>query len=137
MTRVLLVEDEAAVALLISISLEDEGHEVVVCPNGRKGLEAARGAQFDVIVTDFMMPLLDGMEMIRAMRADGITAPIVLTSAIPERRIPGRDSDLYQGFLQKPYHEDRLVDLVERLLGGTTGSSDQPKDDEQLLSPSR
>lgn len=134
MSRVLLVEDEAAVALLIGISLEDEGYEVVVRPNGRKGLEAMREAKFDVVVTDFMMPLLDGMEMIRAMRADGVDVPIVLTSAVPERRIPGRGGDLYQGFLQKPYHEDRLAALVERLLGGGTGGP-VPANEERRLSP--
>ncbi|PRY95584.1 two-component system response regulator RegX3 [Hasllibacter halocynthiae] len=121
MSRVLLVEDEAAVALLVSITLEDEGHEVVVRPNGRKGLEAMRAGGFDVVVTDFMMPSLDGVEMIRAARAEGIAMPVVLTSAVPERRVPGRDEGLYQGFLQKPYHEDRLVQLVERLLNGAEG----------------
>lgn len=81
-----------------------------------------------------MMPLLDGMEMIHAMRADGVDLPIVLTSAVPERRITGRGGDLYQGFLQKPHHEDRLAALVERLLGGGTGGP-VPANEERCMSP--
>lgn len=86
-----------------------------------------REAKF--VVTDFMMPLLDGMEMIHAMRADGVDVPIVLTSAVP-----GRDGDLYQGFLQKPHHEDRLAALVERLLAGGTGGP-VPANEERRMSP--
>lgn len=134
MSRVLLVEDEAAVALLISISLEDEGREVVVRPNGRKGLDVMREGGFDIVVTDFMMPALDGMEMMRAMRADGITVPIVLISAVSEARIPGHDDGLHQGFLQKPYHENRLIEVVEQLL--TDASSDGVGTVNDVSSPS-
>ena len=118
MTMVLVVEDEATLALLATITLEDEGYEVAVAANGRKGIETARERRPAVIVTDYMMPAVDGIEMMRTLREDGLETPIILVSAVSERRIPGREEGLYQAYLTKPYHERDLVRLVGHLLDG-------------------
>ena len=118
MSRVLVVEDEATLALLATLTLEDEGHDVVVAPNGQKGLAAIAEHQPDVVVADFMMPVMDGMEMLRHLRKSGAVVPVLLTSALSEMQIPGHGDGLYQAYLLKPYHERELTRLVGELLNG-------------------
>lgn len=114
--RLLVVEDEATLALLTSMTLEDEGFEVVVAPDGQKGLEAARAQAPDLIITDFMMPRMDGLEMLRTLRGEGFDAPVVLTSAVPQQQLPIDGEKPFEAYLAKPYHEGELAKLIRRML---------------------
>lgn len=116
MARVLIVEDEAMLLMIASITLEDEGHEVVTASNGRKGLEYARKGPVDLIVTDFMMPDVDGIEMLRTLREEGFDRPAIVTSAIPERQLPHGAEGLFGRFIPKPYMEDDLARTVLSVL---------------------
>ena len=118
MSLILIVEDEVTLSLLAAMTLEDEGYRVIVAANGASGIEAARENAPDMIVTDYMMPVMDGVEMITALREDGFTVPILLTSAVAEAQIPGREDLDYDAFLPKPYHENRLLKLIEAHLSG-------------------
>jgi len=114
---ILIVEEEVTLSLLAAMTLEDEGYEVVVVANGIQGVEAVRERAPDLVVTDYMMPVMDGVEMIRALREDGFAGPVLLTSAVAEAQIPGAEALAYEGFLAKPYHEHRLLKLIEAQLG--------------------
>ncbi|MER0238864.1 response regulator [Fulvimarina sp. MAC8] len=116
MTRLLIVEDEATMAMLTSLMLEDEGYEVVIASNGKKGLEMVRELTPDAIVSDYMMPTMDGLEMVRQLRAEDFEIPVLLLSAIPERRLPVSGEKAYQAYLAKPFLEKDLVDLVAALV---------------------
>ena len=129
MSRILVVEDEATLALLATLTLEDEGHDVIVASNGRKGLGAVAEHQPDLVVADFMMPVMDGIEMLRRLRSAGATVPVLLTSALSERQIPGHEDGLHQAYLHKPYHEGELVKLVTQLLGGAGREADRSERD--------
>lgn len=118
MSVILVVEDEATLALLATLALEDDGHEVIVASNGQRGLTAVKEHQPDLVVADFMMPVMDGMEMMRRLRQDGAQLPVLLSSALPEGQIPGHDEGLHQAYLHKPYHEGDLAKLVRELLDG-------------------
>ena len=118
MSRVLVVEDEATLALLATLTLEDEGYDVVVAANGQKGLAAIAEHQPDMVVADFMMPVMDGIEMLRRLRDKGGVVPVLMTSALAEKQIPGHGDGLYQAYLHKPYHERELARLVGELLNG-------------------
>lgn len=122
MRLILIVEDEVTLSLLAAMTLEDEGYRVVTASNGTRGIEAARRHAPDLVVTDYMMPVMDGVEMIRILRADGFSAPILLTSAVAEMQIPGREGLGYDAFLPKPYHENRLIRMIEEHL------ADRPPD---------
>ena len=113
MTTILIVEDEVALSLLASMTLEDEGYDVITAFNGEKGLAAALKHGPALIVTDYMMPVMDGIEMIRKLRNAGFDGPVLLTSAVSERQIPGRQEVVYDAFLAKPFHEDLLVEAVK------------------------
>lgn len=81
--RILFAEDQKTLQLLTSKLLQDAGAEVVVCDNGKQALEAFRAGEFDIVLTDLMMPEMTGDELIRYIRADGFTGQVVaLTAAI-------------------------------------------------------
>ena len=71
MPTVLIVEDEFAIADLLEMVLTDEGYRVLHAANGRQGLERlAEGPRPDLVISDYMMPILDGAGMLKAMRDD-------------------------------------------------------------------
>ncbi|NDW03493.1 response regulator transcription factor [Jiella pacifica] len=117
MARILVVEDEAMLLMLASIALEDHGYEVLSAANGRKGLELARSEHFDAIVTDFMMPEMDGIAMLSALREEGHKVPAIVTTAIPRNQLPRNGEGLFDLYMAKPYNEDLLADSIRKMLG--------------------
>lgn len=111
MLRVLLVEDEPDVALVAATVLEESGYHVTVASDGHEGLEIALQEQPELVVTDFMMPCLSGLEMIERLRQAGFDRPIILTTAIPEDHLPRQPG--YDAYLAKPYGTRKLLTLVE------------------------
>jgi DNA-binding response OmpR family regulator len=111
MLRVLLVEDEPDVALVAATVLEEAGYHVTVASDGRDGLDIALQEQPELVVSDFMMPRLSGLEMIQALREAGYARPIILTTAIPEDHLPRYPG--YDAYLAKPYGTRELLALVE------------------------
>lgn len=114
--RILVVEDEAAVAELLLAVLEDDGHRVALAANGRDGLARLTEERFDLVITDTTMPVMTGPEMVRATRADARipATPVVVMSALPEKQV-GPDYPDYAAFLSKPFRLLEVVSLVDRL----------------------
>jgi CheY-like chemotaxis protein len=112
--RVLLVEDEALIAIMASMSLEDVGFHVTVASDGQQGLEIALQDRPDVIITDFMMPKMTGLEMIAKLRQNGFSAPIILATAIREKMLPTQEG--YDLYISKPYLEEQLIEAVSRFV---------------------
>lgn len=114
---ILVVEDEFGAADVLMTALEDEGYRVVLAANGRQALERIAQARPDLIVADYMMPIMDGAAMALALRADPAwqAVPIVITSAVGEQAIRQRFED-FQGYLRKPFRVDDLLRTVGRLL---------------------
>jgi DNA-binding response OmpR family regulator len=78
---VLVVEDDASIALGLRINLEGEGYRVLVAEDGERGLELARTEAPDVIVLDVMLPRMNGLEVLQALRGEGRMMPIIILSA--------------------------------------------------------
>ncbi|PTE21365.1 response regulator [Cereibacter changlensis JA139] len=116
MATILLVEDEFVIAFGSRMILEDEGFAVLVAANGEAGLAEALASGPDLIVTDYMMPRMNGLEMIRQLRDHGVRTPIVLATSIPERQVPKDPPPQYDAYLGKPYGDAGLLDVVRRLL---------------------
>jgi CheY-like chemotaxis protein len=114
MLRVLIVEDEALIALVASIALEEAGHHVMEAIDGEEGLKIARQEQPELIITDYMMPRMNGLEMIERLREGGFEGPIVLATAVSEENLPFRPR--YDAYLSKPYREKELLAVVQRFL---------------------
>jgi DNA-binding response OmpR family regulator len=78
---VLVVEDDASIAMGLQINLEAEGYRVVTADDGERGLEAARTLLPDLIILDIMLPRLNGLEIVQALRRGGFRMPIIILSA--------------------------------------------------------
>jgi CheY-like chemotaxis protein len=113
-----VVEDEFGVADVVVTALEDEGYRVLVAANGRQGMERLADTKPDLIILDFMMPIMDGAAMAKAVRANPEYAniPIVMTSAVGEAAVKDRFGD-FQAFMRKPFRIQELLETVERLIG--------------------
>jgi DNA-binding response OmpR family regulator len=79
--RVLVVEDDASIAIGLRINLESEGYDVDVAEDGEKGLELARTTAPDLLVLDVMLPKKNGLEVLHELRGEGRTMPIIILSA--------------------------------------------------------
>ncbi|MCW6512285.1 response regulator [Lichenifustis flavocetrariae] len=115
---VLIVEDEFAIADLLEMVLVDEGYRVVVAGNGRQGLERlAEGSAPDLVISDFMMPIMDGVTMIQAMRkVERLrNVPCLIISSMPEANVRER-VDGYAAFVRKPFKIAALVQLIETVI---------------------
>lgn len=117
MKTILVVDDEQASAEVLSLILEDEGYRVYCAANGLAGLERARELRPDLIILDFMMPLMNGAELGLALRADAELRKIriLMNSSLAEANIRAR-FDGYDRFLRKPYDIDRALSAISELL---------------------
>jgi DNA-binding response OmpR family regulator len=108
--RILLVEDDRKLAEYTRRSLEEEHNTVTVCFDGGAGLAEARKDKYDAIVLDVMMPVMDGFEVTRRIRADRIRTPILLLTArdAPEDIVRGLTAGA-DDYVTKPFSLDVLV----------------------------
>jgi two-component system chemotaxis sensor kinase CheA len=115
---VLVVDDEWAIADWLQSLLTDEGYDVLVASNGKQALELLRRQDVDLVLSDFMMPILDGPALAGQMAADPAMAdiPIVIMSALQEAAVRQR-IDRYRRFLRKPFREADVLQAVRYCLG--------------------
>jgi CheY-like chemotaxis protein len=119
MHRILLADDEAQVRLLVRDTLDDDNVELIQAENGVAALAAAKASNPSLIVMDWMMPGMTGIEVLRALKQDPSTRaiPVILLTGRGEQN--DRKVCLEAGasvFLTKPFDPRDLIDSVERLL---------------------
>jgi CheY-like chemotaxis protein len=115
---ILVVDDELGSAEVLSLILGEEGYQAFCAVNGQLALAQARDVVPDLVIVDYMMPLMNGAEFSRVLRADPRFArtKIILNSGLPEVAI--RDKfDGYDAFLRKPFKVETLLALVEQFIG--------------------
>ena len=114
--HILLIEDDPRVATFVAKSLREEGHIVDPCADGAAGLARAQDERYDAIVLDRMLPGMDGLAVLEALRGMGDATPVLILSALgdTEERVRGlrAGSDDY---LAKPFAVAELVARVEAL----------------------
>ena len=113
----LIVDDEFGLADVTSYLLTNLGYVVAIAINGKLGLESMESRLPDIVLTDAMMPVMDGPEMIRRMRADKRYAqiPTILMTALPEA-VPTGDEAMHDAVLLKPFSMAELLEVIERLV---------------------
>lgn len=114
MLRILLVEDDPDVAAVTAGLLEYCGYHVTVAANGRYGLDLIMQEPPQLVITDYMMPMMSGLEMIEKAREFGYRGPIILCSAVTEAQFPPHQAR-YELFLHKPYDASTLLKALENL----------------------
>jgi CheY-like chemotaxis protein len=116
---ILIVDDEFGILEVVGFILSDAGFKVISALNGQEALARLEESVPALAIVDFMMPILDGAGVMKAMRADERFSeiPVILTSALPELTIKMR-CESYDGFLRKPFKTERLLEEISRLING-------------------
>jgi CheY-like chemotaxis protein len=130
MARILLVEDNEMNRDMLSRRLERKGHQVVIAADGQQALDLALGAQPDLILMDMSLPVVDGWEATRRLKASGQTQhiPIIALTAhaMPEDERKAREAGC-DGYDTKPIELPRLLEKIETLLGNAGTREPQPQ----------
>lgn len=129
MTRkILIVEDDAATASYLSKGLVEAGYAVEACRDGRDGLFLASEGIFDLMIADRMLPGLDGLAMVSAVRAAGIATPILMLSALAsvDDRVDGLKAGA-DDYLCKPFSFAELSARIEALARRSDRAGAEPQ----------
>jgi two-component system response regulator MprA len=123
LVRILVVDDEPAVREALSRALRLEGYDVDLAADGAEALERIEGDQPDAVVLDVLMPVLDGLEATRRLRAGGDRTPVLMLTAREgvSDRVAGLDAGA-DDYLVKPFALEELLARLRALLRRTGGS---------------
>jgi two-component system OmpR family response regulator len=123
--RVLLVEDDSTLADFVANGLREAGFVVDRAADGRTGLQKAAAGPHDAAIVDVMLPQMDGLALIDALRAKGVRTPVLILSA--KRTVDDRVRGLQAGgddYLTKPFDFAELLARVQALIRRATGASE-------------
>jgi CheY-like chemotaxis protein len=114
---ILIVDDEYGLADVIASLLTDRGYDAAIAINGKIALDLLAQRVADLVFTDMMMPIMDGPELVHAMRDDPRfkDIPIVLMTALPEALPPGTESQ-FDAVLVKPFTFDEMFAVMSKLM---------------------
>jgi two-component system OmpR family response regulator len=115
--RILLIEDDVKIASFIEKGLKEAGFSVDKCGDGQSGLEHALAVSYDAAVIDLMLPRLDGLSVIEAMRTENINFPVLILSA--RQSVDDRIQGLQRGgddYMVKPFSFSELLARVQALI---------------------
>lgn len=115
MARILIVEDEEDIRQVLQVALEEAGYVVEEAPNGAEGLQRYAATPADLVILDMRMPVMDGRQLILALRHRCPHATILAVSGEPELLDTARALHV-QGTLQKPFAVRDLLAAVQLLL---------------------
>ena len=115
--RVLIVDDEFGIADIVAEILTEQGYTTALAINGQLALTEMAAELPDLVLLDVMMPVLDGLGTLTAMRTDPALAaiPVIMMTALPEA-LP-KERSLYQATLLKPFSEEQLFSAIATLIG--------------------
>lgn len=114
--RILVIEDEVRLARLIARVLREEGYSPQTATDGRTGLSEALAGEFDLLIVDWMLPDLDGVQIIKRLRAAEMSVPVLMLTARTqiEDRVEGLDAGA-DDYLPKPFAFAELLARVRAL----------------------
>lgn len=114
--RILLIEDDAETAAYVQAGLREAGHDVAVSGDGRDGLFRASGHEWDLLLVDRMLPGIDGLALVRALRAGGVETPVLFLTTLGgiDDRVGGLNAG-GDDYLVKPFAFSELAARVAAL----------------------
>ena len=117
---ILTVDDSASMRQMVKLTLSGAGYHVIEAPDGTQGLAVARGHTVDMVLTDLNMPKLDGIGLIKGVRASALNKfiPIVMltTESQDSKKSEGKSAGA-TGWIVKPFKPEQLIAVVKKLLG--------------------
>lgn len=136
--RILVVEDDLTLRQVLTFSLGQEGYEVAGASDGEAGLAAAQSGRYDLILLDLMLPSMSGLEVLRTLRRDGASTPVIILSA------KAGEVDMVVGlkigaddYVTKPFSRPELLARIEAVLRRQRreGSPDEPAPEHLTIGP--
>lgn len=120
MPHILAVDDSASMRQMVSFTLKSAGFEVTEAEDGKVALDLAKKGKYNLILADVNMPNMDGLSLIRALRAENdykFTPMLMLTTeAGPEKKQEGKAAGA-TGWIVKPFNPEQLVATIRKVLG--------------------
>ncbi|MBU0674207.1 MAG: response regulator [Proteobacteria bacterium] len=117
---IMTVDDSASVRQMVSFTLSGAGYGVVEAEHGQDALDKLKAAAVNLIITDLNMPVMDGIELVRAVRSDPALKflPIVLltTESQDSKKQEGRQAGA-TGWIVKPFKPEQLLAVVKKIIG--------------------
>jgi DNA-binding response OmpR family regulator len=132
--RLLLVEDDKTLRQALSFNLSREGYEVATAADGESALEAARSGRQDLILLDVMLPGMSGVEVLRVLRREGVSTPVIILSAKGDEidRVVGLQVGA-DDYVAKPFSRPELLARIEAVLRRERRRGDEPAESHEDL----
>ena len=125
-TRVLVVDDDEDVPVVVRLALESKGYSVTLVDNGLKGIKAARESVFDLLIVDLKMPGLSGADTIREIKTFRPNVPIIVITGSLDPIEEGIQDEISL-CVYKPFRVSELRAAVEKALGEQRQALDEPR----------
>jgi len=138
-TRILIVDDEPNVAMMVAASLEKMGSSYVteIAYNSDEALEKLRQANYQLVITDYNMPGLNGLDLSQAARHISPNTQVVLMTAYGTNRLrQATDNVKLDGYIDKPFSVEQIREIVKRAIGDTQAKPHLPGPGKQLVNES-
>ena len=128
--KILAVDDEKHIVRLIQVNLERAGYEVITASDGKEALDKVASEQPNLVVLDVMMPVMDGFETLRSLKANPATRdiPVIMLTA------KAQDADVFRGwqsgvdcYLTKPFNPMELLSFVKRIFNSLESGEAEDK----------
>jgi len=131
--RLLIVEDDPTLRQALTFNLAREGYEVSSSSDGESALQAARNERLDLILLDVMLPGMSGLEVLRALRRDGVSTPVIVLSAKGDEidRVVGLKVGA-DDYVSKPFSRPELLARIEAVLRRHRREPTEPEHREEL-----
>lgn len=124
MCKILIVDDSQFARSVLKRPLAQEGYELFEAADGTQGLTAVQQHKPDCIITDMLMPEMDGIEFLRQLRSQGCVTPVIAVTADVQESTRESFEELgVSGFLSKPVRADRLLAAVHKAMASTQGAT--------------
>ena len=132
--RILIVEDQRDLNEIIARKLRNENYSVDACFDGEDALDYIRGAEYDAVVLDIMLPGITGIGVLKQMRLSGDKTPVLLLTALDsvEDRVSGLDAGA-DDYLVKPFHFDELLARIRAMIRRRDGRAENIMQSEDLV----
>lgn len=117
MAKILVVDDEIAISTLLKYNLEENGYDVTVASDGQTAYDLAKQESFDAILLDLMLPIIDGMTLLKNLRQDKVSTPVILVTAKGDEfdRVFGLELGA-DDYITKPFSPREVVARVKAVL---------------------
>jgi two-component system, chemotaxis family, chemotaxis protein CheY len=120
MATILAVDDSASMRQMVTFTLKGAGYQVTEAADGQEALTKAKSQQFDLIITDVNMPVMDGITFIKNLRGEAnykFTPMLMLTTeSAGDKKMQGKAAGA-TGWIVKPFNPDQLLNTVKKVLG--------------------